>query len=203
MERSTLQGLAAFRWGAWLWMATVLLVSRDQLEHAWLALALVGLALAVTAADTALLRARPPALCRPGPVVAELAVGVLLVLCDGLAYGKGHAFSTSQSLGSVWPLAGVLGAGIAVGPTAAAGPGAGAGAARLAVRRRAAGRCGRRRGQRPAGRRRPVRRCLRWAGPGPGGRRSAAAVAGGGRGPDRRGRRGPGQRGQARPGGQG
>ena len=119
MERSALQGLAAFRWGAWLWMATVLLVSRDQLRHAWLALALVGLALAVTAADTALLRARPAELCRPGPVVVELAVGVLLVLCDGVAFGKGHAFSTSQSLGSVWPLAGVLGAGIAVGPTAA------------------------------------------------------------------------------------
>ncbi|HTJ76792.1 MAG TPA: ATP-binding protein [Acidimicrobiales bacterium] len=123
MERSALQGLAAFRWGAWLWMATVLLVSRDQLRHAWLALALVGLALAVTAADTALLRARPSELCRPGPVVVELAVGVLLVLCDGLAFRKGHAFSTSQSLGSVWPLAGVLGAGVAVGPSAAAAAG--------------------------------------------------------------------------------
>ena len=34
MERSALQGLAAFRWGAWLWMATVLLVCTDGLlEH--------------------------------------------------------------------------------------------------------------------------------------------------------------------------
>src|SRR5579885_2825560 len=131
MERSALQGLAAFRWGAWLWMATVLLVSRDQLSHAWLALALVALALAVTVAETALLRARPDALCRPGPVAAELAVGALLVLCDGVAYGKGHAFSTSQSLGSVWPLAGILGAGIALGPPVAAGAGVLIGLARV------------------------------------------------------------------------
>ena len=131
MERSALQGLAAFRWGAWLWMAAVALVSRDQLDHAWLAVALVGLALAVTAADTVLLRADASALCRPGPVLAELAVGALLVLCDGVAYGSGHAFSTSQSLGSVWPLSGVLGAGIAFGPALAAAAGVALGAARV------------------------------------------------------------------------
>lgn len=89
MERSALQGLAAFRWGAWLWMATVLLVSRDELERPWLALGLAALALGVTAADTVLLRANPAALLRPGPVAAELAVGAMLVLCDGVAYGRG------------------------------------------------------------------------------------------------------------------
>ncbi len=131
MERSALQGLAAFRWGAWLWMATVLLVSRDQLVRPWLAVGLAGMALAVTVADTVLLRTRPDALCRPGPVAAELAVGALLVLCDGVAYGRGHAFSTSQSLGSVWPLTGILGAGIALGPMAAAGAGVLIGGARI------------------------------------------------------------------------
>lgn len=131
MERSALQGLAAFRWGAWLWMATVLLVSRHQLEHAWLALLLVGMALAVTAADTVLLRAQPAALLRPGPVAAELALGAMLVFCDGVAYGSGHAFSTSQSLGSVWPLTGILGAGIAFGPAVAAGSGVLLGVARI------------------------------------------------------------------------
>ncbi len=131
MERSAVQGLAAFRSGAWLWMATVLLVSRDQLGHAWLAVALVALALVVTAADTVLLRTDPAALCRPGPVVLELAVGAMLVLGDGVAYGPGHAFSTSQSLGSVWPLSGILGAGIALGPLLAAGAGVGLGLARV------------------------------------------------------------------------
>jgi signal transduction histidine kinase len=116
MERSALQGLAAFRWGAWLWMATVLLVSRHQLERPWLALSLVALALVVTATHTVLLRTDPGALCRPGPVIGELTVGAALVLFDGAAYGTGHAFSTSQALGSVWPLTGILSAGVALGP---------------------------------------------------------------------------------------
>ncbi|MDQ4098745.1 MAG: hypothetical protein M3144_12875, partial [Actinomycetota bacterium] len=115
-----LQGLAVFRWGAWLWMAAVLAVSRHDIRRPWLAVALVGAALAVTAADTALLRREHAALLRPRPVLAELAVGAALVLCDGWAYGPGHAFSTSQSLGSVWPLAGILATGISFGPFPAA-----------------------------------------------------------------------------------
>ena len=131
MERSVLQGLAAFRWGAWLWMATVLVVSRRDLERPALAVGLIGLALAVTIAGTVLLRSHPGALCRREFVLTELAVGVLLVLGDGIAYGEGHAFSTSQSLGSVWPLAGILGIGVALGPLAAAGSGVLIGLARL------------------------------------------------------------------------
>ncbi|MCA1676295.1 MAG: hypothetical protein LC799_30340, partial [Actinobacteria bacterium] len=75
-----LQGLAVFRWGAWLWMAAVLVVSRRDIERPWLAVFLVGLALVVTAADTALLRNDHPSLLRPGPVLAELAVAASLVL---------------------------------------------------------------------------------------------------------------------------
>ena len=133
MERSVLQGLAAFRWGAWLWMATVLLVSREQLEWPMVAVALVGLALAVTIADTVLLRTDFARLCRPGPVLVELAVGGLLVVSDGLVYGPDHAFSTSQSLGSVWPLAGILCAGVALGPVGAALSGIAIGLGRVAA----------------------------------------------------------------------
>ncbi len=131
MERSVLQGLAAFRWGAWLWMATVLLVSRGDLARPWLAVTLAGAALVVTGVDTVLLRRSPEALLRPGPLIAELAVGGALILCDGWAYGPDHAFSTSQSLGSVWPLAGILGAGLALGPLPGAAAGVGMGLARL------------------------------------------------------------------------
>jgi signal transduction histidine kinase len=46
-----------------------------------------------------------------------------LLVCDGVVYGGQHAFSTSQSLGSVWPLAGILGAGVAFGPLVACGTG--------------------------------------------------------------------------------
>ena len=126
-----LQGLAAFRWGAWAWMAAVLVVSRRDLGKPWLAVGLVAAALAVTVADTALVRRDPAALRRPGPVVAELAVGAALVLCDGWAYGAHHAFSTSQSLGSVWPLAGILAAGVAFGTLPAAGAGLAIGLARV------------------------------------------------------------------------
>ncbi|HEX7276359.1 MAG TPA: ATP-binding protein [Acidimicrobiales bacterium] len=133
MERSVLQGLAAFRWGAWLWMAAVLLVSRDQLDRPLIAIALVGLALAMTIADTILLRTDVARLCRPGPVLVELAVGATLVIADGFVYGSDHAFSTSQSLGSVWPLAGILGAGVALGPVGAAASGIAIGLCRVAA----------------------------------------------------------------------
>ncbi len=128
MERSVNQGLAAFRWCAWLWMAAVLLISHDDLRPGRgvpVAVALVGAALAVTVADTVWLRTRPEVLGRSGPVLAEVAVGFALVLADGFVYGADHAFSTSQSLGSVWPLAGILAAGAVLGP----GPGAGVGVA--------------------------------------------------------------------------
>ncbi|MBW3547510.1 MAG: hypothetical protein KY452_05150 [Actinobacteria bacterium] len=120
MERSVLQGLAAFRWAAWLWMTTVLLVARRDLARPSLAVGLVALALAVTVADTFLLRYDYRALLRPGPLALELAIGASLILVDGWAYAPGHAFSTSESLGSVWPLAGVLAAGLAAGPVMAA-----------------------------------------------------------------------------------
>src|SRR4051812_26800009 len=132
MERSILRGLAVFRWVAWAWMATALLVGHRDLERPWLAWGLVGLALVVTAALTLLLERAPAALLRPGPVVAELAVGFALVVCDGVAYREGHAISTQQSLGVAWPLFGVLSAGLAFGAIAGAAAGALMGAARLA-----------------------------------------------------------------------
>jgi signal transduction histidine kinase len=131
MERAIVQVLAAFRWAAWAWMAAVLLVSRHDLLRPWLAVLLVGAALAVTAAATWAFRQRMELALAPGLVGAELAVGAALVLCDGWAYGGGHAFSTSQSLGSVWPLVGILAAGVAVGPWAGLVAGGLLGAARV------------------------------------------------------------------------
>ncbi len=113
-------------------MTTVLLLARRDLARPWLAVGLVGLALAVTVADTLLLRSDHRALLRPGPLALELAAGASLVLADGWAYAPGHAFSsTSESLGSVWPLAGVLAAGLAAGPAVAALAGVGLGLARV------------------------------------------------------------------------
>src|SRR5262245_6138796 len=107
MERAVLQALAAFRWVAWAWMAVVLLLSRDDLEHPVVAAVLVGSALVLTAAWASAWRMRPGFLCSPPAVVAEVALGATLLVFDGWVFGRGHAFSTSQSLGSIWPLVGI------------------------------------------------------------------------------------------------
>jgi signal transduction histidine kinase len=120
MERGVLTGLTAFRWVAWAWMATVTTLARDRLERPWLAILLVGLALAVTAWCTATFRRDPSALLRPGPILAEVALGIALQIGDGLAYHTGHVLSTEQSLGVAWPLFGVLSAGLAGGGRAGA-----------------------------------------------------------------------------------
>ena len=133
MERAVLQALAAFRWVAWGWMAVVLLLSRDNLRHPVVAVALVAAALALTAGWASAWRWRPAFLCSPAAVATELALGAALLVFDGWVFGRGHAFSTSQSLGSVWPLAGILAAGVAFGPLAGAAGGVGLGACRLAA----------------------------------------------------------------------
>lgn len=115
MDRAVLQGLAVFRWLAWGWMVTVVVLSRHDLDHPVGATVLIGVALVVTAVWSAAWKADPAALLRPRAVGAELAVGAALILCDGLVYESGHAFSPSQSLGSVWPLVGVLSAGVVGG----------------------------------------------------------------------------------------
>src|ERR671914_2346212 len=115
MEQGILAGLAAYRWAAWAWMGAVLLLSREELVNAPLAYVLVGVALAITIAATAA--------AQPLLVAAEVACGASLVVADGWAYGPGHAFSVAQSLGVAWPLAGVLGAGVAGGPWAGAAAG--------------------------------------------------------------------------------
>ena len=131
MERAVLQALAAFRWVAWAWMAVVLLLSRDDLDHPVVAVALVGAALALTAGWASAWRWSPAFLCSPVAVVSELGLGAALVVFDGWVFGNGHAFSTSQSLGSVWPLVGVLAAGVAFGPMAGAGSGVALGVCRV------------------------------------------------------------------------
>ena len=49
-------------------------------------------------------------------VLTELAIGGALLVFDGLVRPADTVFSTGQSLGSVWPLTGVIAAGVALGP---------------------------------------------------------------------------------------
>src|SRR3954470_19748874 len=131
MDRVVLVGLSVLRWAAWLWMGLVLVVSRHALRRPWLAVALVGGALVFTAMATGLVRRSPASMLTTRVVGIELALAAALVLFDGWAYGAGHVFSTSQSLGSVWPLVAVLSTGVAFGAGWGAVAGAALGAARV------------------------------------------------------------------------
>src|ERR1051325_335231 len=108
-------------------MAIVLMASRHQLRRPGLALALGGLALGAPMALPVLWPTRHEDLLRPGPLAAELAVGAALLLFDGVVRQRGLAFGPGQSLGSVWPLVGVLSAGVALGPLFGGGAGVGLG----------------------------------------------------------------------------
>jgi signal transduction histidine kinase len=129
LVRGLLTGIAAFRWLAWAWMAIVLVVSREDLEggRPLLAVVLVAAALAVTVVTGFLARTDPDRLLAPPLIVAELAVGFALGAGDDWAFAGPHP----QSLGSVWPLAGVLTAGVRWGGRGGAIAGAVVGLGRL------------------------------------------------------------------------
>lgn len=114
LVRGLLSAVAVFRWLAWTWMVVILVVSRPELTREparpWVAVVLAALALAVTAMGTVLLRRDVWLLTRPSVIGVEVAVGFTLAVGDQLAYnGVGHP----QMLASVWPLAGIITAGIA------------------------------------------------------------------------------------------
>lgn len=115
MERSAFRGIAALRWIGWVWMATVQVLARGSLERPVVAVGLVALALGVTVWTTLLLRRDPSRLRSVLVVGVELAVAAALLVADGWVYDDDHVFSTEQSLGVAWPLAGVLSAGAAFG----------------------------------------------------------------------------------------
>jgi signal transduction histidine kinase len=123
VERSVLRGLAAFRWAAWVWMATVLILARRALVLPWLAIALVGAAFVVTVWITVLLQREPGAVCRPSVVGSEVVVALGLQLADGFVYRAPHVFQPEQPLGVAWPMAAILAAGVAFGPWVGAGAG--------------------------------------------------------------------------------
>lgn len=130
MQQSVLQGLAVFRWAAWVWVALVIAFSPGELARPWLAYLLVAVALVVTAASSVLVGSHPTWLLHPAFVLGELAVGGALLVFDGLVRPADAVFSTGQSLASVWPLTGVIAAGVAFGPVGGALAGAAVGACR-------------------------------------------------------------------------
>jgi signal transduction histidine kinase len=111
-------------------MAFVLLLSRGRLVRPWLAVLLVVIALIYTATATLLWQRRSDVLLHPAMVIGELAIGAALLTFDGFVREPNTVFSTGQSLGSVWPLTGVISAGVAFGPWGGGTAGVGLGACR-------------------------------------------------------------------------
>jgi signal transduction histidine kinase len=127
LDRGLQSGLLAFRWIAGGWMVAILLVDREALGRPVLAWLLVAAAMAVTLGWSVALWRDPGRTLRPAEVVGEVAVGATLSLADGAVWDADH----SQSLGSAWPLAGVLSAGIVGGALPGMAAGAVIGLARL------------------------------------------------------------------------
>lgn len=130
LERSLQRGIAAFRWLAWTWMATVLILARRALDRPVAAVALVLAAGLVTLWLTVLLRRDPGRLGHPVTVGIEVGVALALLLADGSVYSQPHVFTGTQPLGVAWTLAALLAAGVAFGPVVGALTGVVAGAAR-------------------------------------------------------------------------
>lgn len=115
--RSLLRGLVVLRWATLAWSAGVVLTSGDRVARPLLAAALLAAAAAVTVVATV----RAPS---PRTVAVELATGFALLAGEGLVFGEGHAFAGRQGLAGGWPVAGVIAAGVALGPVRGAAAGA-------------------------------------------------------------------------------
>ncbi len=126
LDWSLVSGLAGFRWLALGWAATVLVLTRADVGHPLTGIIVLLVALAVTTATTEASIRRRPQLFHPAAMAGELAVGMSMLLLDGHVYDRAH----SQSLGSAWPLAGVLMVAIAAGPVGGSIAGALLGVAR-------------------------------------------------------------------------
>lgn len=126
LEWSVARGIAGFRWLSLSWASVVLVLTRAQVDGPMAGAALLLAGLAVTAATTEASIRRRSWLFRPAAVAIELAVGASMLLFDGQVYQEQH----SQSVGSAWPVAGVLMAALVGGAGLGAGSGVVLGAAR-------------------------------------------------------------------------
>jgi signal transduction histidine kinase len=117
---TVLKALVVGRWLAWAWMAGIVLFSNsDNVRHPVLAWVAVGVAFAVTAASTAIIRSDPEKLLHIAFVLTEVGLAVGLSMVDGYVFEPGHVFATTQSIATQWPLLAAATAGVAFGPVIA------------------------------------------------------------------------------------
>lgn len=120
LVRSLVTGITAFRAACLVWLVAVVLATWDVVARPVAAWVLLGAATALTAAWVARLRSRgAPALLTPAALAVDVGVAAALALGDGVVYDGPHPLS----LGSAWPLASVLSAGLALGARGGCGAG--------------------------------------------------------------------------------
>ncbi len=114
---SFLRGLSFYRWATWVWMAAVAAWHVDDMQGrwAWVALALLIAALAVTVLS-GLIRSSPAVATSSALIATEVGVGAALIAATGWVYGLDHVNGRGPSLGTGWPTAGIIAAGVARGP---------------------------------------------------------------------------------------
>ncbi len=112
MERIFRRGLAVFRWGALVWLTTTLVIywDSDYLRHRSTAVLLVALATIVTIGQTALVRASLSRFARRLIASGEVLVGLAFMTLDGYVRRENVVFETGPTLGSWWPVVGLMSA---------------------------------------------------------------------------------------------
>lgn len=128
------RALSIARWGSWSWTAVVVAAGGDDLRRPALAWFAVALAFAVAAAGTAGLQSgsRVPTWVSGVPfALVQVVVAFGLVVADGLAFGEGHVFATSQSVAAASPTIAAIALGIAAGGVAGVAGGMSLGMSRL------------------------------------------------------------------------
>lgn len=110
LEIGVMRGIVAYRWLTISWAAVAVFFQRDHLTRDVLAIVALGVALGFTAWSTLAARNDAGWLMRMPTVVAEAAIGVSLLLLDGVIWGGVEEQTRRQSLPWAWPHAAILSA---------------------------------------------------------------------------------------------
>lgn len=116
-DRGLHAGVAVLRVAAWAWLALVTIAERERLGRPGVAVALLVVTVAWSAAAWAWRLHWP---------IADLAVGAMLLGADRFVYDGDHP----QGFGGAWPVVGAISAGLAWGPWGGAAGGVVLGLAR-------------------------------------------------------------------------
>jgi signal transduction histidine kinase len=112
LERGLLTGIAAFRWAAWTWAVITFAIDATRAPepaHPDVAWVLLLAALAWTGTASVLVRRDARRLLDWWALAVELVIAAAIAFLDWYVYGVGNDHA---SVGSVWPLAVVLTAGV-------------------------------------------------------------------------------------------